>query len=116
MSNSNFIAVLTCPECAQPLETDEQPHIDWKRGQTRLNIQPTQDACEHLFSCLGFITQNLDGPDAQGGGGTPADPAGQQPEASATVDAKAEPAKTEENAPKAKTAAKSSTSKTTSSK
>lgn len=114
MSNSNFIAVLTCPECAQPLETDEQPHIDWKRGQTRLNIQPTQDACEHLFSCLGFITQDLGNPDVQVGAGTPADPAGQQSEAGATVEA--EPVKTEENAPKTKTASKSSTSKSTSSK
>lgn len=58
-ATSNVIAIMTCPHCDEQLNIDETPHTDWKHGTVRLKLQLTQDACEHLADCLGFLSTEL---------------------------------------------------------
>lgn len=119
MSDSNFIAILKCPECKEPLAADEQPHIDWKRGQTRLSIEPTQDSVEHLFACLGFVAIDLDetarkaAEDAAKQAESNADEDKDQPEAD---QASVKPEESEKNPEPSKVAPKTALSKAKTSK
>jgi len=79
---SNFIAVLACPVCGAELDTHETPHIDWKRGFTRLHIKPTEEAGQHLLDCLisEASDDELDADKATSTGDAGKEAAGEQPD------------------------------------